>query len=111
MRSKRELIERFIEEHLPLIGDSDDVGDEFLRYWEDEKVLALGRLCDDEGLDRVQFGALIEAYVFSDEAPLREEVFGCLGGRPSVFEALGIGERIIGKMKDFVNVFLRGMVG
>lgn len=41
---------------------------------------------------------------------MREDVFGCLDDRPSVFDALSIGERIIGKMKDFVRVFIRGMV-
>ncbi|MCP4978720.1 MAG: hypothetical protein GY931_21455, partial [Maribacter sp.] len=71
--------------------------------------LALGRLCEEELLDQKQFQALIDAYIFSEQEPLREDVFKCLDNRPSVLEAREIGERIIGKMKIFVEVFVYGM--
>jgi len=41
LRSKRELIEKFIEENLPHIEDADNIQDEFEKYWQDQKVLAL----------------------------------------------------------------------
>lgn len=110
LRSKRELIEKFIEEHMPNIEDVDDIPDEFQKYWQDQKVLALGKLCEDEHLDQKQFKALIEAYIFSEQEPLREEIFKCLDGRPSVLKARSIGERILAKMKQFIDVFIRGMV-
>ncbi len=110
LRSKRELIEKFIEENLPLITDADNIQDEFEKYWQEQKVLALGKLCEDEGLDKEQFKALIEAYIFSGQDPLREDIFNCLGDRPSIMKAREIGERIIFKMKEFVEVFERGMV-
>jgi type I restriction enzyme R subunit len=110
LRSKRELIEKFIEEHLPKITDADLITDEFERYWEEQKVLALAKLCDDEHLDREQFKALIEAYIFSGREPLRDEVLRCLGDRPSILKAREIGDRIIAKMKEYVQVFERGMV-
>lgn len=110
LRSKRELIERFIEEQLPKIEDADAITDEFEKYWQEQKVLALGKLCEEEHLDRKQFQALIDAYIFSDQEPLREEIFQCLDDRPSVLQARSIGERILDKMKQFVEVFVRGMV-
>lgn len=110
LRSKRELIEKFIEENLPKIDDVDNIQDEFEKYWEDQKVLALAKLCDDEGLDKEQFKALIDAYIFSGQAPLRDDVLKCLGNRPSILQAREIGERIILKMKEFVEVFEQGMV-
>lgn len=110
LRSKRELIEKFIEENLPYIEDVDTIQDEFEKYWQEQKVLALGKLCEDEGLDKEQFKALIEAYIFSGQDPLREDIFNCLGDRPSIMKAREIGERIIFKMKEFVEVFERGMV-
>ena len=45
LRSKRELIQKFIDENMPNIKDGDDIEDEFEKYWQDEKVLALGKLC------------------------------------------------------------------
>ena len=109
LRSKRELIEKFIEEHLPKIDDVDSIPDEFDKYWQDQRVLALGNICDEENLDREQFKGLIDAYVYSENEPLREEVFKCLDSRPSILKAREIGDRIINKMKEFVEVFVRGV--
>jgi type I restriction enzyme R subunit len=110
LRSKRELIEKFILENLPLIDNVDNIQDEFEKYWQEQKVLALGKLCDEEHLDKEQFKALIEAYIFSGQDPLRDEVFKCLGNRPSILLAREIGERIIHKMKEYVEMFEKGMV-
>ena len=111
LRSKRELIEKFILENLPLIEHADNIQDEFEKYWQEQKVLALEKLCNEEHLDKEQFKALIEAYIFSGQDPLRDDVFKCLGSRPSILQARAIGERIIFKMKEFVEVFEMGMVG
>jgi type I restriction enzyme, R subunit len=110
LRSKRELIEKFIDENLPNITDVDSIQDEFEKYWHEQKVLALAKLCDDEQLDKEQFKSLIEAYIFSGQTPLRDDVLKCLGNRPSILQAREIGERIIQKMKEFVEVFEQGMV-
>ncbi len=109
LRSKRELIEKFIEENLPYIDNVDAISDEFEKYWNEQKVLALGKLCEEEQLDQKQFQALIDAYIYSEQEPLREDIFKCIDNRPSVLEAREIGERIIVKMKVFVEVFIRGV--
>lgn len=111
LRSKRELIERFIDEHLPNIDDVDRIDDEFENYWQDEKVLALSQLCEEENLDKQQFKALIDAYIYSGQEPIRDDVFKCLDDRPSVLQARSIGERILDKMREFVEVFVSGMTG
>jgi len=110
LRSKRELIEKFIAEHLPKITDADRIQDEFDKYWEDQRVLALQRICEEEGLDQRQFANLIEAYVFTGQEPLKDDVFKCLEARPSVLKAREIGERIVARMKEYVEVFVKGMV-
>ncbi len=111
LRSKRELIQKFIDENLPHIKDADNIEDEFEKFWQDQKVLALGKLCEEEHLDKAQFKALIDAYIFSGREPIKDEVFKCLDNRPSVLQARVIGERIIAKMKEFVEVFFEGMMG
>jgi type I restriction enzyme R subunit len=109
LRSKRELIEKFIEEHLPKIDDVDSISDEFEKYWSQQRVLALGNLCEEENLDKEQFKALIDTYIYNEHEPLRDEIFKCLDNRPSILKAREIGERIINKMKEFVEVFVRGV--
>ena len=110
LRSKRELIEKFILENLPKIDNADNIQDEFEKYWQEQKIMALSALCEEEHLDKEQFKALIEAYIFSGQDPLRDEVLKCLGNRPSILQAREIGERIIYKMKEYVEVFEMGMV-
>jgi type I restriction enzyme R subunit len=73
--------------------------------------LALGKLCEEENLDKAQFKALIDAYIYSGQEPIRDAVFKCLDSRPSILKARDIGERILDKMKKFVEVFVQGMVG
>jgi type I restriction enzyme R subunit len=110
LRSKRELIEKFIDENLPFIHDLDAIEDEFDQFWQEQKVLALGKLCEEENLSKDQFKALIDAYIYSGQEPIRDDVFKCLDNRPSILKAREIGERILEKMKEFVDVFVNGMV-
>ena len=110
LRSKRELIQKFIEENLPLIHDVDAIPDEFDRYVQREKTLALAKICEEEALDRDQFAALMESYIYSKQEPIRDDIFQCLGNRPSVLRAREIGERILGRMREFVEVFVESMV-
>ncbi|AWV97698.1 type I restriction endonuclease subunit R [Arcticibacterium luteifluviistationis] len=110
LRSKRELIEKFIRENLPKIDDIDNLDDEFEAYWQEQKVLALANICEEEGLDNAQFKALIDAYIYSGQEPLKDDVFKCLSNRPSILKARAIGERIIQRMKEYVQVFEVGMV-
>ena len=42
--------------------------------------------------------------------PLRADVLKCLGDIPSILQATEIGERIILKMKDYVEVFVNAMI-
>lgn len=111
LRSKRELIEKFIEENLPHISDVDAIQDEFERFWHEEKILALAKICEEEHLDQKQFKALIESYTDYGREPLRDDIFKCLDNRPSILKAREIGERILDKMKEFVQVFVQGMTG
>ena len=110
LRSKRELIEKFIDENLPYISDLDLIQDEFERFVQEEKTLALDKICSEEQLDKEQFSALMETYVYSSQEPIREDIFACLGNRPSILQAREIGERILGRMREFVAVFVEGMV-
>jgi len=110
LRSKRELIQKFIDENMPHIKDGDSIEDEFEKFWQDQKVLALGKLCEEEHLDKAQFKALIDAYIYSGREPIKDEVFQCLDNRPSILQARVIGDRIIARMKEFVEVFVNGMM-
>jgi len=109
LRSKRELIEKFIDENLPHIDDVDAIPDEFEKFWNEQKIMAIAKICEEEHLDQKQFQALMDAYIYSDQEPIRDEVFKCLDNRPSVLKAREIGKRIITKMKEFIEIFIKGV--
>ncbi len=109
LRSKKELIERFIEENLPLVRDSDLVADEFDAYWTKEKKKAVIQLSEDENLDYKKLIDVISNYLFTEKAPLRDDVIGLLNKRPSLKERASISERITTKITDFIDTFINGM--
>jgi type I restriction enzyme R subunit len=95
---------------MPHITDGDSIKDEFEKFWQDKKLLALGKLCEDEHLVKAQFKALVDAYIYSGREIIKDEVFQCLDNRPSILQGRVIGDLIIAKMKEFVEVFEKGMV-
>lgn len=109
MRSKKELIERFIEENLPLIRDSELVADEFETFWTVEKKKALKDLSKEENLDFKKLIDVISNYLFTEKVPLRDEVIGIMNERPSLRQRASLSERITNKIIDFVKTFIDGM--
>lgn len=61
--------------------------------------------------DQKQFKNLMETYIFTGKEPLKEDIFTCLENRPSILQARQIGNRIVERMKEYIDVFVTGMVG
>jgi len=109
MRSKRELIERFIQENLPHIEDSDNVPDEFANYWSIERMAAIENLSKEENLNSEKLQEVIGNYLFTEKAPLRDEIIGILNEKPSLKERKTIAERVTEKIIGFVETFISGI--
>jgi type I restriction enzyme R subunit len=112
LRSKRELIEKFIQENLPVITDTDEVTTAFEKYWNDEQQKAFRMLVDEENLSAEKTEKLIEDYLFAERQPLRDEVLELIEGeKPSLLQRKKMGNRILKRIIDFVDTFINGMVG
>ncbi len=109
MRSKRELIERFIQENLPSIKDSDDIPEEFESYWSKERIVAIEKLSTEENLDADMLQEVIGNYMFTEKKPLRDDIIGMMKKKPSLKERKTVSERIIDKIIDFVDTFISGI--
>lgn len=110
LRSKRELIQKFIEENLPYIDDSEEISQKFEAYWNAEQLKAIAELCRSEDLLPEKLNIIIENYMFTGKKPLRDEVLGMIqGAKPGVLERKAVSERIISKLETFVETFLTGM--
>ena len=112
LRSKRELIEKFILENLPQIEDADDIPNAFEKYWNEEQVAAFKKLCEEEKLTPDKVDKIIDGYLFAEREPLRDEVLDLIeGDRPSVLQRKTVGDRILNKILTFVDTFISGMSG
>jgi type I restriction enzyme R subunit len=112
LRSKRELIERFIQESLPHIEDTDTIPEEFEKFWNVEQKKALQQMIKTENLSEEKTERLIENYLFTEREPLRKEILALrLEGRPSVLKSKEIGDRILNKILGFVDTFVNGISG
>lgn len=109
LRSKKDLIEKFIEENLPLITDSDLVANEFESFWTTEKKKAILKLAKEENLDYQKLIDLVSNYLFTEKEPLRDEIIAVMNVRPSLRDRASSSDRILGKVKDFVETFIDGM--
>src|SRR6056297_1237464 len=109
LRSKKELIERFIEEHFAHLDPSADVGDAFDSYWAKQKQEALKALSEEEGLDREALDKVLANYLFTEKTPMRDDVIGIMEKRPSLRERRSIADRVIEKIRGFVETFIEGV--
>lgn len=110
LRSKRELIQKFILENLPIIEDSDDVPEEFEKFWNAEQIRAFNQIVKEENLSEEKTQKLIESYLFAEREPLRDEVLELINGeQPSVLQRKKIGDRILKRIVDFVETFVNGL--
>lgn len=110
LRSKRELIERFIQENLPVIIDSDDIPQEFEKFWNIEQQKAFNQLVKEENLSSDKTQTLIEDYLYAEREPLREEILELLEtNQPTVLERKKVGDRILKKILNFVDTFINGI--
>jgi len=106
------LIEKFIRENLPIILDTDDIPQEFEKYWTVEQEKAFVRLVDEEKLSKERTQALIENYLYSEQEPMRDEILDLLiDEKPTVLERKTIGERILKEILGFVDTFITGISG
>lgn len=112
LRSKRDLIDKFIHESLPNIEDTDTIPEEFEKFWNVEQQKALQELVKTENLSEEKTEKLIENYLFTEREPLRKEILALREeGRPSVLKSKEIGDRILNKILGFVETFVTGISG
>jgi type I restriction enzyme R subunit len=112
LRSKRELIQQFIDENLPKIDDTDNIPEAFEVYWNEEQKKAFKKLTTEENLSEEKTQKLIENYLYAEREPLRDEVLDLIDGeKPSVLKRKKLGDKILKQIIEFVDTFINGITG
>jgi len=111
LRSKRALIEAFIEENLPKLKPNENVIQAFENYWTDNKKEAFMKLCAEENLSPQELEKILNHYTFANRLPRDQEIVDTLNFKPKILERKPIIERVADKIKSFIDTFVEGMGG
>ena len=109
LRSKKELIQKFILNNLPALENDEDVEEEFNRFWKEETKKAMSELTLKESLDQDKVEEIINDYLFTGRMATEDEVIDALEKQPSVLQRESISTRITNKIQDFISTFISGV--
>jgi type I restriction enzyme R subunit len=110
LRSKRSLIEQFMQENLPQIANTNNIQNEFEKFWDEERQKAFSKLVAEENLSATKTQKFIEDYLFAEGKPFNNEVLELRNeGKPKLFERPELCSRILQSITDFVETFMNGM--
>jgi len=110
LRSKRELIQKFIDSTLPELGSAAEIPDSFEEFWEQERNSAFDQLCKEEQLDADKLKKVIDRYVYTGQKPLPDPDIIELINRPlKLAERAPTRERVLKRIMDYVVTFIRGI--
>lgn len=105
LRSKRDLLEKFIDERMPTVDPEEKIETVFQDFWNQERIEAIQKLCLEENLKVEAVNQMIADYKFSGKEPLREIVLNACNEKPKLLERKKIFARVVSKLLDIVNKF------
>ena len=108
MRSKRELIEQFINYNLVGLS-TEEIEDKFLEFWNEERLKALKQICEEENLDKVKLQSLVSSYLYTNREPLRDDLIETMLERPKLKERKSRSEVLLQKIKSYIEKFEEGI--
>jgi type I restriction enzyme R subunit len=111
LRSKKVLIQTFIDENLPNIKPTDNVIAEFETFWTENRQKAFNALCEEEQIVPEQLEKLLNDYTFANRLPREQEIVSALSFKPKILQRKSIIERVADKIQQFINTFIEGMGG
>lgn len=104
LRSKRELIERFIEENLPALDDM-SIEEGYAAFMIEEQEKAFNQFVADEKLNADKLKKLTEDFLFTQRIPTKQEVVEVLENQPSILQRAKVGDTILSKFLNFIDTF------
>lgn len=105
LRSKRDLIEKFIDQQMPRIKPEEAIETVFENFWNQERAEALHQLCLKENLRLEAVNQMIADYKFSGKEPLRETVLDACNEKPKLLERKKIFDRVVSQLHNLINKF------
>lgn len=108
MRSKRDLIEQFINESLPEVQNGGDVDAHFKAFWKAQERAEMAQLCSEEALEQDKVQKLISSYLFTEKLPYRDDVVETMIKKPTILKRKTVSQRVLDKVLDYIKIFIDG---
>ena len=105
LRSKRELIEKFINENLMQISNDNSIDDEFDKFLDVEKTTAFKKLCEEENLNCEEVQKVVDTYLYDERKPLTSDIAKTLNFKPKLLERKKVVPRVLEKIIRFIDKF------
>ncbi len=110
LRSKRELIEKFIDSAMPNVDSAAEVPDCFEDFWEQERIAAFDQLVKEEQLDADKLKKVIERFVYTGEKPLPDpDIIELINRSLKLAERAPTRTRVLEKVVEHVETFISGI--
>ncbi|MDF7799042.1 hypothetical protein P4C99_06180 [Pontiellaceae bacterium B1224] len=110
LRSKRELIQKFIDSTLPNLSSAAEIPDSFEDFWEQERRSAFDQLVKEEQLNPDKLQEVINRYVYTGQKPLPDpDIVELIERDLKVLERDPARKRVQEKVIDLVETCIRGM--
>ncbi|CAA6800880.1 MAG: Type I restriction-modification system, restriction subunit R (EC [uncultured Sulfurovum sp.] len=105
LRSKRELIEKFINENLMQIEDANKIEEVFENFWDAQKEKAFLEICEEEELHNDELKKVIDTYLYDERKPLANDVAKTLKTKHKLLQRKKVVARVLDKIVKFVEKF------
>ncbi|PQJ27446.1 type I restriction endonuclease subunit R [Rubritalea profundi] len=110
LRTKKELIEKFIETTLPTITNAAEIPECFEEYWEQERRKAFEELVKEEQLNEDKLKKVIDRYIYTGKEPLSNpDIIQLIERKLKLSERKPTRERVLSRVIDYVSTFIKGV--
>lgn len=107
LRTKRELIERFLGEQMGNASKEQDIEQAFDEFLNKEKRKAFDYIVEEEDFDKNKVQEVMSSYMFTGRMPKEAELIDSLKTQPSFRETETVGQRLMQRISDFIDKFLK----
>lgn len=109
LHDKQELIDKFIQQHIPKLMNGQDVHTAFKDFWDAEKEQAYQQFCEQENLKADEMKIILEKYEYTQRLPRKEEITRLPNFKVGLFKRDHIFSDLLGKTTKLIEQFYKGL--
>lgn len=105
LKSKKELIERFLREQAPSFTEDTNIEKEFREFWDREKRHYFEDFAKNQNIDLEKLLNIISDYIYSGRMPKSEILVEAMNIKPTILERASLVDKIKDGIASILNIF------